>query len=59
MTRKIVMLCLLTVLLSTAMQAQIKFGVKAGYNLASMSLSGDVLQSSNKAGFFSKKLMKK
>ena len=52
MTRKKVMLCLLTVLLSTAMQAQIKFGVKAGYNLASMSLSGDVLQSSNKAGFF-------
>ena len=34
------------------MQAQVKFGVKAGLNVTQMSLSQDVVSKSNQEGFF-------
>ena len=33
-------------------QAQVKFGLKGGFNVTSMSLSSEVLDASNRAGFF-------
>ncbi len=33
-------------------QAQIKFGLKGGYNVTDMSLSSDVIKKSNQTGFF-------
>ena len=33
-------------------QAQFKFGLKGGLNITDMSFSSDVLESSNRAGFF-------
>ncbi len=42
----------MTVFFTTAVQAQVKFGLKGGLNVTSMSLSSDVLDASNRAGFF-------
>lgn len=39
-------------LTATTAQAQIDFGVKGGLNVTNMSLSNDVLDASNRAGFF-------
>lgn len=39
-------------LCSTGAQAQIKFGLKGGVNVTSMSISKDVFDASNNAGFF-------
>ncbi len=33
-------------------QAQVKFGLKGGYNITSMSISSDVVKKSNQTGFF-------
>ena len=33
-------------------QAQVKFGLKGGYNITSMSISSDVIKKSNQTGFF-------
>ena len=33
-------------------QAQVKFGLKGGYNVTDMSLSTDVIKKSNQTGFF-------
>ena len=43
---------LATMLFATSASAQIKFGVKGGLNVTSMSLDSDVLDASNQAGFF-------
>lgn len=45
-------LMLLGVMAFTPAQAQVKFGVKGGFNLASLSLKGDFVNSSNKTGFY-------
>jgi len=37
---------------ATPSQAQTRFGLKGGFNVTNMSLSSDVLNSSNRAGFF-------
>ena len=37
---------------ATPSQAQTSFGLKGGFNVTNMSLSSDVLSSSNRAGFF-------
>lgn len=39
-------------LVATPSQAQTSFGIKGGFNVTNMSLSSDVLNSSNRAGFF-------
>ena len=39
-------------LTATSAQAKIDFGVKGGLNVTNMSLSSDVLDASNRAGFF-------
>lgn len=39
-------------LTATSAQAQVKFGLKGGLNLTSMSLSEDVVNTENQAGFF-------
>lgn len=39
-------------LLSVGAQAQVKFGVKGGLNVTNMSLSKEVLDASNRAGFY-------
>ena len=39
-------------LTATTAQAQVNFGVKGGLNVTNMSLSNDVLDASNRAGFF-------
>ena len=39
-------------LVATPSQAQTRFGLKGGFNVTNMSLSSDVLNSSNRAGFF-------
>lgn len=45
--------CVVGMLLTaTTAQAQIDFGVKGGLNVTNMSLSNDVLDASNRAGFF-------
>lgn len=46
------MLLVLAALCATPAQAQIKFGLKAGLNVTSMSFNSDVFQASNRAGFF-------
>ena len=43
---------LATMLFATSASAQIKFGVKGGLNVTSMSLDSKVLDASNQAGFF-------
>ena len=43
---------LATMLFATSASAQIDFGVKGGLNVTSMSLSSDVFDASNQAGFF-------
>ena len=42
----------MSVFFTTAVQAEVKFGLKGGLNVTSMSLSSDVLGASNRAGFF-------
>lgn len=42
----------LSVCFTTAVQAQVKFGLKGGLNVTSMSFNKDVLDASNRAGFF-------
>jgi hypothetical protein len=42
----------MSVFFTTAVQAEVKFGLKGGLNVTSMSLSSDVLNASNRAGFF-------
>lgn len=42
----------LSVSFTTAVQAQVKFGLKGGVNVTSMSFNKDVLDASNRAGFF-------
>ena len=39
-------------LTATTAQAKIDFGVKGGLNVTNMSLSNDVLDASNRTGFF-------
>ena len=43
---------LATMMFATSASAQIDFGVKGGLNVTSMSLSSDVFDASNQAGFF-------
>lgn len=52
--RKIFTLLLLlsVTLIPTNMQAQVKFGLKGGLNVTNMSLSTDVLDVENRAGFY-------
>ena len=52
--RKLFTLVLMAVLaaMPSMMQAQVKFGVKAGLNVTQMSLSQDVVSKSNQEGFF-------
>ena len=45
-------LCLLTLLIALPMQARLKLGVRGGYNITQMKFSEDIIQSSNKEGFF-------
>ena len=42
----------MSVFCTTAVQAQIQFGLKGGANVTSMSFNKDVLDASNRAGFF-------
>uniref|UniRef100_A0AB33JAL8 Porin family protein n=1 Tax=Prevotella sp. GTC17259 TaxID=3236795 RepID=A0AB33JAL8_9BACT len=42
----------IALLFATNAQAQVKFGLKGGLNVTSMSFSEDVIQSSNQAGFY-------
>ena len=51
--KRIFTLVVLAVAMTMTAQAQgIKFGVKAGLNITKMSISKDVFDSKNKAGFF-------
>ena len=51
--KRIITLVVLAVAMTMTVQAQgIKFGVKAGLNITKMSISKDVFDSKNKAGFF-------
>ncbi len=50
--KKILTLVVLLATMTVAAQAQVKFGVKGGLNLTSMSLSKDVVDKSNQTGFF-------
>ncbi len=50
--RKIYTILLLTVLLALPSAAQVKFGIKGGLNVTDMSLSSEVFDASNRAGFF-------
>lgn len=45
-------LLLLGAMAFTPAQAQIQFGVKGGFNMANLSLKGDIVNSSNKTGFY-------
>ena len=49
MAALLVAVCTLTVL---PVQAQLKFGVKGGLNITSLSLSKDIVNSDNRTGFF-------
>ncbi len=42
----------MSVFFTTAVQAEVKFGLKGGLNVTSMSLSSELLDASNRAGFF-------
>lgn len=42
----------LALMAATTAEAQVKFGLKGGVNVTSMSISGDVFDASNNAGFF-------
>lgn len=51
--KRIITLLVLAVVMTMTVQAQgIKFGVKGGLNITKMSISKDVFDSKNKAGFF-------
>lgn len=50
--KKIILIAALILSMSSAAMAQVKFGVKGGVNVTNMSLSSDVLDKSNNAGFF-------
>lgn len=50
--KKIFATFLLSVLLALPSSAQVKFGLKAGLNVTDMSLSSEVFDASNRAGFF-------
>lgn len=52
MKKVYMLLVALALVFATEAQAQIKFGVKGGLNLTDMSLSNDVLKSSNRTGFY-------
>ena len=39
-------------MIATPSDAQVRFGIKGGLNVSDMSLSKDVLESSNRLGFF-------
>ena len=45
-------ICLIALLCATPANAQIKFGLKGGLNVTDMSFSKDVLDASNRAGWF-------
>ena len=45
-------ICLIALLCATPANAQIKFGLKGGLNVTDMSFSKDVLNASNRAGWF-------
>lgn len=50
--KKIFATFLLSVLLALPSSAQVKFGLKGGLNVTDMSLSSEVFDASNRAGFF-------
>ncbi|HBN46200.1 MAG TPA: hypothetical protein DD401_00730 [Prevotella sp.] len=50
--KKIFATLLLTVLMALPSSAQVKFGLKGGLNVTDMSLSSEVFDASNRAGFF-------
>lgn len=50
--KKIILIAALVMSLSSTAMAQVKFGVKGGVNVTNMSLSSEVLDKSNNAGFF-------
>lgn len=52
MKKLITMVVLATALVSAPAHSQIKFGVKGGLNITDMSLSKEVLETSNRTGFF-------
>lgn len=45
-------LCLLTLLLALPGQARLKLGVRGGFNITQMAFNKDVIESSNRQGFF-------
>ena len=50
--RKIIAVLLFVLSLSTSASAQVKFGLKGGLDVINMSLSNEVFDASNRAGFF-------
>ncbi|MDD7605650.1 MAG: hypothetical protein PUJ87_02995, partial [Prevotellaceae bacterium] len=50
--RMVTLLTLLMLMGVSSLQAQIKWGVKGGLNLAALSLKGDIVNSSNNVGFY-------
>lgn len=50
--KKIFAVLLLSALMALPSSAQVKFGLKGGLNVTDMSLSSDVFDASNRAGFF-------
>lgn len=46
------MMVVAALFVATAAQAQLKFGVKGGLNVTNMSISSDVIEKSNRNGFF-------
>lgn len=50
--KKIIAITLLLLVASVGVNAKVKFGLRGGLNIASMSISSDVLSASNRAGFY-------
>lgn len=50
--KKIIAIAAMLLMTATAVNAQFKFGVKAGAEITTMSISSDVLNSSNRTGFY-------
>jgi len=50
--KKLLSLIVIMLLAQLPLLAQVNFGVKGGYNITQMSFSKDVIQSSNRNGFF-------
>lgn len=50
--RKIIAILLFVLSLSTSASAQVKFGLKGGLDVINMSLSNEVFDASNRAGYF-------